>query len=83
MAMLMFKKILIANRGEIAVRLIRAVHDMDIQSLAIFATDDAHALHVRLASRSVNLQETGPNAYLHNAKIVETAKSENCEAIHP
>ncbi|WP_297723961.1 biotin carboxylase N-terminal domain-containing protein, partial [Limnohabitans sp. Rim8] len=79
----MFKKILIANRGEIAVRLIRAVHDMDIQSLAIFATDDAHALHVRLASRSVNLQETGPNAYLHIAKIVETAKSENCDAIHP
>ena len=83
MAMLMFKKILIANRGEIAVRLIRAVHDMDIESVAIFALDDAHALHVRLASCSVNLQETGPSAYLNMAKVIEIATSESCDAIHP
>jgi len=83
MAMLMFKKILIANRGEIAVRLIRAVHDMDIQSVAVFALDDAHALHVKLASRSVNLQETGPGAYLNMAKVIEIARSESCDAIHP
>jgi acetyl/propionyl-CoA carboxylase alpha subunit len=56
---------------------------MDIESVAIFALDDAHALHVRLASRSVNLQETGPSAYLHVAKIIAIAKSESCDAIHP
>jgi len=79
----MFKKILIANRGEIAVRLIRAVHDMDIESVAIFAQDDAQALHVQLAQRSVGLPASGPGAYLNIANIIEIARSENCDAIHP
>jgi acetyl/propionyl-CoA carboxylase alpha subunit/acetyl-CoA carboxylase carboxyltransferase component len=79
----MFKKILIANRGEIAVRLIRAVHDMDIESVAIFAQDDAQALHVQLARRSVGLPASGPGAYLNIANIIEIALSENCDAIHP
>jgi acetyl/propionyl-CoA carboxylase alpha subunit len=79
----MFKKILIANRGEIAVRLIRAAHDMDIECVAIFAEDDAQALHVKLAQRSVGLQASGPGAYLNMARVIAIAKSENCDAIHP
>ena len=79
----MFKKILIANRGEIAVRLIRAAHDMDIESVAVFALDDAQALHCQLAGAAVSLQDSGPGAYLNSAKILAIAKEQNCDAIHP
>ena len=79
----MFKKILIANRGEIAVRLIRAVHDMDIDSVAIYAQDDAQALHVQLAGTAVNLDDTGPSAYLNMAKVIAIAQAQGCDAIHP
>lgn len=79
----MFKKILIANRGEIAVRLIRAAHDMDIESVAVFSPDDAQALHVQLAGSAVGLPDTGPGAYLDGARIVTIAKAQQCDAIHP
>ena len=79
----MFKKILIANRSEIAVRLIRAAHDMDIDSVAIYALDDAQALHVRLAGSAVGLGETGPSAYLNMAKVIAIAQSQGCDAVHP
>jgi len=79
----MFKKILIANRGEIAVRLIRAAHDMDIRSVAVLSLDDAQALHGQLADASVSLEETGPGAYLNSAKILAIAKEHQCDAIHP
>jgi acetyl/propionyl-CoA carboxylase alpha subunit len=79
----MFKKILIANRGEIAVRLIRAAHDMDIRSVAVVSLDDAQALHGQLADAAVSLEETGPGAYLNSAKILAVAKEQQCDAIHP
>ena len=79
----MFKKILIANRGEIAVRLIRAAHDMDIDSVAIYALDDGQALHVQLAGQAVSLEDTGPSAYLNMAKIIAIAQAQGCDAIHP
>jgi acetyl/propionyl-CoA carboxylase alpha subunit len=74
---------LIANRGEIAVRLIRAAHDMDIRSVAVMSLDDAQALHVQLADAAVSLEETGPGAYLNSAKILAVAKEQQCDAIHP
>ena len=79
----MFHKILIANRGEIAVRLIRAVHDLDIQSVAIFSQDDAQALHVQLAGHAVALAETGPSAYLNMDNVIAIAQAQGCDAIHP
>ena len=79
----MFQKILIANRGEIAVRLIRAAHDMDIDSVAVYALDDAHALHVQLAGCAVSLDDTGPSAYLNMAKVIAIAQAQGCDAIHP
>ncbi|RYF68782.1 MAG: hypothetical protein EOO22_17195, partial [Comamonadaceae bacterium] len=60
----MFQKILVANRGEIAVRLVRALRDLDIASVAVFARDDAQALHVQLAGKAIALDATGPSAYL-------------------
>ena len=51
----MFKRVLIANRGEIAVRVIRACQELDIETVAIYSEADANALHVQLADRSVNV----------------------------
>ncbi len=79
----MFDKILIANRGEIAVRLIRAARDMGIASVAIYAKDDAQALHVRLADEAVALDATGPAAYLDVAAVVAAAAATACAAVHP
>ena len=79
----MFHKILIANRGEIAVRLIRAVRDMGIASVAVHAKDDAHSLHVRLADEAVALDATGPAAYLDIAALVAAAVNTGCAAVHP
>ena len=79
----MFKKILIANRGEIAVRLIRAAHDLDMATVAIYSHDDALALHVQLAEQSVCLNDTGPSAYLQITQIIAIAMAEQCDAIHP
>ncbi|MEJ8852059.1 carboxyl transferase domain-containing protein [Variovorax rhizosphaerae] len=79
----MFKKILIANRGEIAVRLVRALRDLDIASVGVFAKDDAQALHVRLADKAVALDATGPSAYLDIAALIAMARAEGCDAVHP
>jgi len=78
-----FKKILIANRGEIAVRLIRAARDMGIASVALHAADDALALHVRLADEAFALGAAGPAAYLDIAAVIAAARRSGCEAIHP
>ncbi len=87
----MFQKILIANRGEIAVRLVRAVADMGIQSVAVYAQDDAHALHVQAADQAValgkfgdtNANAIGAAAYLDIPRLIAIAKDTGCEAIHP
>ncbi|WP_213959724.1 carboxyl transferase domain-containing protein [Variovorax sp. dw_954] len=79
----MFQKILVANRGEIAVRLVRALRDLDIASVGVFAKDDAQALHVRLADKAMPLDATGPSAYLDIAALVAVARAEGCDAVHP
>src|SRR5437868_5527673 len=73
-ARFMFKKILIANRGEIAVRIIRACQEMRIRTVAVYSTADAHSLHVRLADEAVCI---GPppnkDSYLHAPNIISAA----------
>ncbi len=79
----MFRRLLIANRGEIAVRLVRAAADAGIESVAIQGDDDAAALHVALATRAVALGGSGPAAWLDIARIVALGCETGCDAIHP
>ncbi|WP_093178560.1 carboxyl transferase domain-containing protein [Variovorax sp. YR266] len=79
----MFSKVLIANRGEIAVRLVRALRDLGIASVAVHARDDTAALHVQLADTAVALDATGPSAYLDVAALIAMAKAQGCDAVHP
>ena len=79
-----FKKILIANRGEIAVRIIRAAQKNGIRSVAIYAPDDADSLHVSLADDAFLLSgKTLADTYLNQDKIIRIALSSGVEAIHP
>ena len=79
-----FRKVLIANRGEIALRIIRACHELGIRTVAIHSTADAEALHVKLASESVCI---GPaparDSYLNLTAIISAAVATGAEAIHP
>ncbi|WP_295527961.1 biotin carboxylase N-terminal domain-containing protein, partial [uncultured Pseudacidovorax sp.] len=79
----MFKKVLIANRGEIAVRLVRALQDLGIASVAVHAQDDAQALHAQLADVAVPLAATGPSAYLDVDALLAIARTQGCDAVHP
>ena len=80
----MFKKILIANRGEIACRVIRACREMRIGTVAVYSDADGDALHVRMADEAYNI---GPapsaDSYLRGDKIIQVAKEAGAEAIHP
>ena len=76
-------KILIANRGEIAIRIARAAADLGLASTAIFSTDDERSLHVKAADRAVGLGAAGAKAYLDIAAIVAAARKAGCDAIHP
>ena len=80
----MFHKILIANRGEIAVRIIRACRNMGIRSVAVYSKEDKDSLHVQLADRRVCIGE-GPakNSYLNMERIISAAKNTDADAIHP
>lgn len=79
-----FNKILIANRGEIAVRVIRAVQDLGVRAVAIYSPADANALHVRMADEAYGLGENDLAAsYLNMLKIVGIAKACGAQAIHP
>jgi acetyl-CoA carboxylase, biotin carboxylase subunit len=80
----MFKKILIANRGEIAIRVMRACRTMNIQSVAVFSDADRNSLHVMLADEAYNI---GPapsaESYLNIEKIIDVCKKANVDAVHP
>ena len=80
----MFKKILIANRGEIAVRVIRACREMGIIPVAVYSDVDRSALHVRLAQEAYHIGAATPSeSYLNVEKIIEVAKACGAEALHP
>ena len=80
----LFKKILIANRGEIAVHVIRAAKGLGIQTVAIYSQADAKAFHARMADESHTLGNNDlADTYLNIEKIILLAKSTKCEAIHP
>jgi acetyl-CoA carboxylase, biotin carboxylase subunit len=80
----MFKRVLVANRGEVAVRLIRALHESDVEAVAVYSTADRDALHVRLADRAVCV---GPpqasESYLKIPSLIAAATTTGCEAVHP
>jgi len=80
----MFKKVLIANRGEIALRIHRACKELDIATVAVHSTADADALHVRLADESVCIGPPAPkNSYLNIPAIISAAEITGADAIHP
>ena len=80
----MFKKILIANRGEIACRVIRACRDMNIATVAVYSAADRDALHVRMADEAFFIGAPPSNeSYLRGEKIIAVAKQSGAEAIHP
>ncbi len=80
----MFTRVLVANRGEIAVRVIRALHELDIEAVAIYSTADKDALHVRLADQAVHV---GPppaaESYLRIPNVIAAATTTGCQAVHP
>nr|MDQ3375236.1 ATP-grasp domain-containing protein [Acidobacteriota bacterium] len=80
----MFQKILIANRGEIACRVIRACRDMNIKTVAVYSEADRDALHVRMADEAYLIgAPPSSESYLRGEKIIETAKKSGAEAVHP
>jgi acetyl-CoA carboxylase, biotin carboxylase subunit len=80
----MIKKLLIANRGEIAVRIIRAAREMGIESVAVFSEADREALHVQLADEAYCIGPTASkDSYLNFTNIISVAKLTGCDAIHP
>ncbi len=80
----MFRRVLIANRGEVAVRLVRACHELGIEAVAVYSTADRDSLHVHLADEAVHL---GPppaaESYLNIPSLVAAATTTGCEAVHP
>ena len=80
----MFNKILIANRGEIAVRIVRACKEMDIKTVAVFSDADKESLHVKYADEAVNIgKPLSKKSYLNQDNIIRAAKETGAEAIHP
>jgi acetyl-CoA carboxylase biotin carboxylase subunit len=80
----MFRRVLVANRGEVAVRVIRALHESDVEAVAVYSTADRDAMHVQLADRAVCI---GPpqatESYLRVPALVAAATTTGCEAVHP
>ena len=76
-------KILIANRGEIAIRISRAASELGIQTVSIYSDEDSESLHTRVSDESFSLNQSGVPAYLNIEKIIELAQQSNCDAIHP
>ena len=78
-----YRKLLVANRGEIAIRVTRAAAELGIPTLAVHAEDDARSLHVQRADEARALKGRGPAAYLDAEQILAIAREHGCDAIHP
>ena len=80
----MFERVLIANRGEVAVRIIRACHELGVEAVAVYSTADRDALHVRLADRAIHI---GPppaaQSYLNVPSLIAAGTTTDCDAVHP
>ena len=76
-------KLLIANRGEIAIRIARAAADMGLPTVAVYSEDDARSLHLRVADEARALPGPGAAAYLNAEALIAAAKATGCDAIHP
>src|ERR1700677_1943430 len=78
-----FNAVLIANRGEIAIRIARAAAGLGLRSVAVYSSDDARGLHLRAAAEALALGGTGARAYLDGAAVIAAAQEAGCDAIHP
>ena len=80
----MFNKILIANRGEVAIRIIRACRELGIKTVAVYSEADKNAQHVQLADESILLGDAAPKeSYLNVDKLIRAALDSKADAIHP
>src|SRR5262249_32016224 len=77
------KNLLVANRGEIAIRIMRAAAELEIPTVAVFSEDDAQSLHTRKADEARTLRGKGAGAYLDVEQLIAVAKAAQCDAIHP
>jgi len=76
-------KLLIANRGEIAIRIARAAADMGLPTVAVYSEDDSRSLHLRVADECRALPGQGAAAYLNAGAVIAAATASGCDAIHP
>ncbi|WP_411277229.1 acetyl/propionyl/methylcrotonyl-CoA carboxylase subunit alpha [Gaiella sp.] len=80
----MFSRVLVANRGEIAVRIIRALHELGVEAVAVYSTADRDALHVRLADQAICIgPPSATESYLRIPNVIAAAETTGCEAVHP
>ncbi|MDA0353593.1 MAG: carbamoyl-phosphate synthase large subunit [Chloroflexi bacterium] len=78
-----FTSVLVANRGEIAIRITRAAADLGIRTVAVYSDDDAESLHTRIADEARRLEGRGAMAYLNIDSVIAAARDAGCDAIHP
>src|SRR5450631_2290077 len=78
-----FQKLLIANRGEIAIRIARAAGEAGLATVAIYPADDASSLHIRAADAACEIPGRGARAYLDIEAVITSAKATGCDALHP
>jgi acetyl-CoA carboxylase biotin carboxylase subunit len=80
----MFSRVLVANRGEIAVRVIRALHELGVEAVAVYSTADAGALHTRLADQAICIgPPSATESYLNLPSVVAAGETTGCDAVHP
>src|SRR6202041_2522170 len=80
----MFEKVLVANRGEIAIRIIRACKELNIRTVAVYSDVDQNSMHVQLADEAICIGKAPSNeSYLRNDRIISAAEIADVDAIHP